>query len=463
MPRRYVYDVVGLYKKVITAGTGALLAASLGGCVAVQLNPNDTVQEDLIGAVKLKFRLCANDTNGDPHTGCTDPTNEGDAPNSPETAQALVAVRVPAGTTAPDSFTGQSNLASPGPEQVTFTRSASYTAELQRLVSPGTDRAWIGYMSEVYDYAPDPAPATAARAISVDALPLGLPKAADGTPFASPFRYRVVAGGRKVDVTHPADRTVACGTDAFDGDDQTICIDSGLTAATIESFHAEPVTDLGIVAGTATLSPGQKVDLPFDARLNSGPLLPANTTFTLTAATAIPGVTPAPSIPGFTPLPGTSTRIKVPIAIPKNAGPGAFPVTVTAKLPNGQSRTGTGIVTVRDRQKPVVTKAKIRPTRFKPSKRKRRGANLSYTLSEAGTIKGSFLRCTRKRRGKCVKFKTLKGSFSRKAVKGTNTVHLTGYLRRKRLAAGTYRLAIASADLAGNRGKVVRAGFIIKR
>ena len=42
-------------------------------------------------------------------------------------------------------------------------------------------------------------------------------------------------------------------------------------------------------------------------------------------------------------------------------------------------------------------------------------------------------------------------------------VHLTGFVGRTRLRRGDYRLVLTPTDVAGNRGKVVRASFAIKK
>lgn len=446
-----------LYKKLLGLAVGASMALSLGGCIAVDLNASDVVQEDLIGSVKLKFKLCANDETGNPHTGCVITTNNAEADNQ-AIGHALVAVRAPAGTIAPKSFTGRANDLDS--EEVTFDRSPAYESELGRLTPAGDGLEWIGYRSTVYDYQADPDPMTASRWVTIDALRLGLPRAANGAPFATPFRYQVVAGGQKVTGSQPAGRAIDCGGDPFAPSDggSTICIDHPVRGQ-IGTFNTEPVTDLGIAAGGGRLSPGQEIEVPFAARLNNGPPLPPGTSFAVTASTSIPGVKAVPSLRTFTPVPGSETRIKVPVAVPKRAGPGTFPVSVTAKLPNGQSRTGTGTVTIRDRQKPKLTKARIRPKYFRPSRRARKAANLSYIVNEAATVRARVQVCTRVRLGKCVRFKALKGTLARKSPKGSDTLHLSGYLRRKRLAPDLYRLVLTPIDLAGNRGKVVRVGF----
>ena len=127
------------------------------------------------------------------------------------------------------------------------------------------------------------------------------------------------------------------------------------------------------------------MQLPFDANLNG--TLPAGTTFSVSAATNLPGVTVAPSPSSFTPAANASTRITVPVAIPRTAGPGTFDVSVTASLPNGQTRTGTSRLTVRDRQKPVASRLSIRPKTLRPQAPSVAApARVSYRLSEAARM-----------------------------------------------------------------------------
>jgi hypothetical protein len=426
----------------------------------VKITSLTTDQKDLIGDVEVSIEVCATDDNDgmgsdDEHPGCsTTGTNSG-LPAGGGSMQPLLAFRVPSGTGAPASFGATTTDTGP----VTFNRSPSYEAELTSLVPPGAGRVWRGYIGGPGEF-DDGADGEAAERLNAT-VRFSLPRPADGSPYPENFRVGPVAGARGTNAA--PGRPVDCGDSPFGPTDgnTTVCIDAPVQAQIDTYFITEVIEDLGIVAGSATLSPGQSVNLPFDARLKGA--LPAGTTFSVAVRGGIPGVAVAPSVGSFAPQPNSSTRINVPVAIPKTAGPGTYPISVTAALPNGQQRTGTAQVTIRDRQAPVASKAKVRPKKFRPSKRKRRGANLTYTLSEAGTVKVTFQRCAKKRRGKCRKYKTRKGSLAARAVAGTNRIHLTGYLRRRKLPRGTYRLAITPTDLAGNRGKVARAAFAIKK
>jgi hypothetical protein len=295
----------------------------------------------------------------------------------------------------------------------------------------GAGRRWAGYKSSLYSYVPSgngtPRSVTAT-------LRIGLPSAPDGAPYSVQFRLQPVIGGQ----------LTAAATDRVDcGDAQTRCIDSAGSDTYVST------RDVGILAGSATLSPGQRVDLPFDAHVVGS--LPPGTTFFVTASSGVPGITTAPSLRSFAPGANSSTRITVPVHVPKNAGPGTFPLSVTANLPNGQTRMGTAQVTIRDRQPPALTRARLT------------GAKLSYSLSEAATVKVTIQRCVRKRRGKCRRYKATRGSLGARGVKGANVLPLSAYFRARKLRPASYRLVLTPTDLKGNRGKGVKVAFAIKR
>ena len=126
----------------------------------------------------------------------------------------------------------------------------------------------------------------------------------------------------------------------------------------------------------------------------------------------------APSPTSFTPAANASTRITVPVAIPSNAGPGTFNVSVTASLPNGQTRKGTSRLTVRDRQKPVASRLSIKPKTLRPQAPSIASpARVSYRLSEAATMKFTVQRCRKVRRR--TRRKLLRSSFKHAGTAGT--------------------------------------------
>jgi hypothetical protein len=126
-------------------------------------------------------------------------------------------------------------------------------------------------------------------------------------------------------------------------------------------------------------------------------------------------------------------------------------------------------LTVRDRQKPVLSKAKAKPKRFKAATRKKpkRGTNVSFTLSEAASVRMTVERCAKRagkrKRGRCVRWKSLKGALVKPGVQGaTNKIRFNGRLRGKALKAGGYRLVLTPTDSASNRGLARRVAVVVR-
>jgi hypothetical protein len=432
---------------------GLLVAGTLlSGCVAFK-GLSATQGGVVGGAVTIQLTICANEPAPADHPGCELATNRPFVAPS-DAYQVLLAFRLPAGMTAPDSF------ASTAGEALTFTRNASYERELDRLVPAGEGRVWIGYLSSPYTLAY--AAGDPARQSTV-APAFGLPRPADGDAFHGPLAFRPVVGGREIgDSGEPqAGDPVACGT-AVNGD-PTACVDFPLVAELGTNANVA-VSDFGIVAGKATASPGQTVMLPFGVRGAGG--MPAGLTTALSAATTLPGVAAVtPSLPSAPLSNGSDTRVTVPVVIPGDSPPGVFDVVLTGRLDNGQTRTGVAKLTVRDRQKPVLSKLKAKPKLFKAAtKRKpKRGTNVSFTLSEAASVRWTVERCTQRKRGRCVRWRALKGGLTKPGAQGANKVRFNGRLRGKVLKAGGYRLVVVPTDGAANRGAAVRTAIAIRR
>jgi hypothetical protein len=218
------------------------------------------------------------------------------------------------------------------------------------------------------------------------------------------------------------------------------------------------------------------VSLPFNVR--GAGALPAGLTAVLSASTTLPGAgAVTPSVASAALSNGSDTRVTVPVAIPKAAGPGVFDVTLTGRLDNGQVRTGVAKLTVResqnpvrDRKKPVLSNLKVKPKRFKAATKKRpkRGTNVSFTLSEPASVRMTVERCAKRagkrKRGRCVRWKSLKGALVKPGVQGANNkIRFNGRLRGKALKAGGYRFALTPTDAAANRGETRRAAFVVRR
>jgi hypothetical protein len=436
-----------MVKRLVTLTAVLASAALLGGCVDIKAGPS-LAQQDVVGKVRATLTICQHSGNSaDP--ACPGSGNSMTAGGA-VTGQLLVAFRVPGGAAGPETFSSTSGV------PLTFSRSESYRLELQRLLPPAGGLQWIAYVS---------APATGVPAgettLNVD---IELPPE---HPFVGPFKVRAVAGARSVDASNPADRAVACGDDPYTNyppvtPQATVCVDSPQPAVVVTDINFA-VRDFGVLAGTATASPGQTVSLPFNVR--GAGALPAGSTASLSADSNLPGAGAiAPSAASAALANGSDTRATVAVKIPKKAGPGVFDVTLTGRLDNGQTRTGVAKLTVRDRQKPVLAKLKAKPKRFKAATRRKpkRGTNVSFTLSEAASFRLTVERCAKRKRGRCVRWKALKGGLTKAGVKGANKIRFNGRLRGKALAAGAYRLALKPTDGVGNIGKVVRTAIVVR-
>lgn len=113
------------------------------------------------------------------------------------------------------------------------------------------------------------------------------------------------------------------------------------------------------------------------------------------------------------------------------------------------------------------------------AKRRRTGTKVTYRLTEDATVRFTVQRPVRGRRvgprcraqtrrnrrraRRCTLYRTLRGSFTHKGKRGSNSFRLTGRLRRRALRPGRYRLVAVPTDAAGNRGKAVARKFRIIR
>ncbi len=387
-------------------------------------------------------------------------------PNSD--GQVLVAYRIPAGAKVPSTFATTAGVA------LTFNESPSYAAELQRLVPAPGDQRWIGYVSQT---AQGPSDSEATIAVDIE-LP-------SDNPFVGPFKVRPVVGARSVTASAPADRPVVCGDDPYAAfpaatPETTVCVDSP-TPALVGTDINYATRDFGVQAGNATASPGQTVALPFNVR--GAGAIPAGVSTTLSAATSLPGVSVASSAATVALSNGSDTRVTVPVAIPADAAAGTYDVVLTGRLENGQERRGVAELTVRARPvapdvtKPRLTGAKVKPKKFKPASKRRpkRGADVSYRLSEAASVRVVVERCSKyakpkgkakrkaAKRGRCTRFSALAGAQTKAGKAGANAFRFNGKVGGKALKPGVYRLALTPTDAAGLRGAAARAGFAIKR
>lgn len=473
-------------RRILASGVlAALSAAVLAGCIVIT-GPITLTQQSVVGKVRVEFTVCASGSDdgpepggaGEDHPGCPDGGNSSNSASSGNTDQVLVAVRVPAGTGAPQTFTA--TIPSTATTTLTFTRSPSYENELRDLVPPPAGQAWVGYISNEFpfDDGPDDTPA---QQMPV-ALDLELPRDPGGKPFTGPFRARPVVGGRSVGEGLTAERAVRCGDQAFGGGtgSSTVCIDSPDPAGTDTNVET-PTRDLGIAAAAAAADPGQQATVPFTARYAGA--ADAAASFALTASSTLAASNPTPQVATLTPAADSTNPVGVRVTVPKNATPGNYAVTLRARLSNGQERTGTAALTVRDKAGPVAKALRIQPTSFArysdtDSIASAGGARVSYQLNEPATVQFTVQRASRgrrvgrrcvaqrrsnRRRRRCTRYVGVRGSFSHQARGGNNSFRFTGFVRRRALRRGSYRLTGLPTDAARNKGLAVRARFRIKR
>jgi 6-phosphogluconolactonase (cycloisomerase 2 family) len=172
---------------------------------------------------------------------------------------------------------------------------------------------------------------------------------------------------------------------------------------------------------------------------------------------------------------------------------GAYRCTSVASNPAGNaSQTSAAHVVANPPPPPVLSGLAIAPRTFRgansgPSatnarkKKPPRGTKASFKLDEAATVrfivtqrakgrkvkhgkKTSCVRPTRKnrKRKRCTRVVTLKGSFSRTGIAGKNSFHFTGRLNGRKLKPGRYRL-MATPTAGGKKGKPTSSGFRIVR
>ena len=311
----------GRWRRAVLALVLAPIAALLvSGCTGLRFV--DAGQQDTIGKVRVVVALCA--SKGTPDC----PNGNSGLPALSGTGQILLGFEIPAAAIPPASF-----LSSPPGPGLVFGDSPGYAAELQRLDPAGAGLKWVGYLSDTASYFETSGPQ------SLVAEPeFGLGQGADGSPFATPFTYRVVAGGRAVQATTPGSRPVSCGASLTAFNDAGICVDSSLPLAVTGT------RDLGIVAGARDAERGTLATVPFVVGF-AGSATPA-ADFALSASTTLPGVSPIPILTRMIPASNSVTRVPVALRVPKGATTGAYQVTLTARLANGQTRSATGVLRV---------------------------------------------------------------------------------------------------------------------
>jgi len=262
-------------------------------------------------------------------------------------SQMKLAYRIPSAVTAPASFVSTDPS---GGSAITFTQNASYASALTALEVPGAGKKWVGYLSNVQSYT------TSGYQYFTVAPQFPLPQASDGSPFQTPFNYRVVVGFRNVNESTTgatSSRTVTCGTDSkalYDdalatADPQIgICVDDPADISTDLSLATR---DLGVVAGSPqAVNAGSQATVPFTLEY-SGTSSPS---FNLSGSSNLPGSpTVTPSQSSITPGSNSNTSITATVNVPPGTTPGTYNVTLTASGTGGaagQNRSKVNTITV---------------------------------------------------------------------------------------------------------------------
>jgi len=353
------------------------LALVLSACAFLKEGSLSVSQPGAIGAARVHFVLCT--LNEELECGPNEVTEFG------ETVQYLLGVAVPKGAPAPATVTAQPTKAGAGP--IVFSRndqvaaefaavSAKLAVELSEEEKAGF-RPWpppglegIGYLSAPVQ---DQKGLNEEWAVDAD---FGLPAAADGSPFTGPFATGIAMGIREVSPAHPADAPVHClQSEGSLEEGEAIC------SPTLEEGQAG-TSDLRLGApAAAPVFIGGKETLPFS--LNFASTAAALPSFNVAATSTLPGAAVTVSSPSFTPPavdPGTHRSggsETVTVAVPKNAKPGVYEVTVTATTPQGGSASQVA--------KFEVTKPKLKIGKVKLNKGNGT-AKLSVGVPSGGTL-----------------------------------------------------------------------------
>lgn len=380
-------------KPLIALLAVAGLVVALSGCVYFKANSLSVSQPGGIGAARVHFMLCTVGSN----IACEPNNAEG-------TAQYLLGIAVPPGSTPPQTVTATS--ANGGPpivftlnEEVAKEIAAASVGVAKELEKTGgtpeeeEDReevrrfyggAWppsglqgVGYLS-----APVQELKGSASEWAVDAE-FGLPSAG-GSPFTGPFATGIALGFRAVSPEAPSNRPVHC----VRIEEVEAPLENPALCAGSSQQSQVGSSDLLIAAQTKATEAFVGGSAPVKFKLNyatTGTTIPS---FALKAATSLKGgkasiATGASFVPGLLDpashrAPTATSEAKV--QIPKNAKPGTYEVTLTATAPQGGTSTQVA--------KLKVTKPKLKLGGVKLNKGNGT-ATLSVKVPGAGTLTAS--------------------------------------------------------------------------
>lgn len=386
-------------KPLIVLAALGVVALVFSACAFIKQGSLALSQPGGIGSVRVHFALCT-----EPEPNCS-PSEE------TEEVQYLLGIAVPPGSVPPSTVTavpvggGNPLVFTLNPEVATEIAAAS--ANLKKLaekegegdavppVWPPAGLQGVGYLSNAQLEQKG-----VQHEWNVDA-DFGLPAAADGSPFAGPFGTGLTLGFRQVGPGQSPSRPVNCWRfESEPPESEAFCF------GTIEQRQIGS-SDLKIAAppkASAFLGGKPKIQFPFNFATTTSP----TPSFALSATSTLPKAQLSLASPTFTPgVPDPTTHRSptanqaVTVTVPKNAKPGTYDVTVTAKTPQGG--------TVSQVAKLKVTKQKLSLGGAKLNKAKGT-ATLSVKIPGAGTVtaSGNGVVKTKKSAKQAKKPKTLK-------------------------------------------------------
>jgi hypothetical protein len=323
-----------------------LAIVGLSGCVAIKTESSSTRAP---GVVTISLSVCASHRVSG--SNCIPPpdatpgqvvnTAEGDNgsdaltstdPNNPLKGQLVVGFRVPTGTVAADQFTSATG------EQ--FNKSQGYTNALNAAMPPATGFSWVGYVSSAVTL-------TGGAQLTSLSIELGLPAAADGSPFTGPFLWRAIVG------------QIGVGFDPGGCSAPSSCFDSP-QPGDLGAHFQQNVSDFRVMPGSPPANPtapGQPATVSFNVRYIDNAGFGART-LTLAGSSTLPGnprVTPSSAT--LTNVANNQTRtVTETVTVPVSTAPGNYTVTLTTTdNASGVARSNTAMVTVVDKTAPTIS------------------------------------------------------------------------------------------------------------
>lgn len=311
--------------------TLAGLALGASGCDVLKQESFAVSQPKAVGPVRVHFEICTSDFNAYAESGYND-----ECPARVEDGQAqdFFALALPAGTVPPPTITAVPKSDSLGAKPIVFTQSKAIAekaaepfGEQPAEYPPGSELT--GYISPVFE---EKAGEDFEWNVDVD---LKLPSTP--SPYAGPYEAGIWFGWRRISNEKPESRPINC-AEYEDKGGKTIvygyCVPFG--------NKATGVSDLVLTtppAATAAFVGANKAQVPFTLTLGSTTAQAPG--FALTAATSLSAAKTSVSATNFAPAINPNSHLSDPtsrivnVAVPDDAKPGVYGVTLTATAADG--------------------------------------------------------------------------------------------------------------------------------